>query len=279
MLNKQYDNDTILNNQLGNAYMLNEHHINHLGNAYILNDQEINVYVNPSAVYLASDLYFIAKTTIDVSVAPLPSMASYARRSTQWSIYTNATDIVDTVCDIALNTTQHLHSLRLLAQIYLKMILTMSDVISCHYSNTASITEKCHLIKLKLSQNMLRRHDFKLLMQSMRTKTPTANGMALLIVSIVLHCQAWNIVQHPFRITCKMIRITTAMAIGLKLFRLSVVLYIRKITGSFFSSYNPFSRGIRPIRSKRALRLGQFFKPGPVPGKEFYALKKLYNLF
>jgi hypothetical protein len=242
MLNEQHDNETMLNEQpLGNAYMLNKHHIKHLGNAYILNKQEVNnhsypifmvmdhhlvnYYDNHYAVYLANDQYMIAQleTVIYVNVTPLTIIALYASRSTQWSIFTEATGIVDPACDIALNTTQLLDSLRLLTQFYLKIMLTMSNVKSCHYSNTVSVTEKCHLIKLKLSQNILRRHDFKVFMESMRTKTPIANEVALLIVSTVLQCcQVWIIVQYPFRITWKVMRSTTAMTKGLRLLRLAI---------------------------------------------------------
>ena len=165
---------------------------------------------------------------IYVSVAPLTSMASNASRSTQWIIFTKATGMLEPACVIALNTAQLLDSLRLLTQLYLKIVLTMSNVISCHYSNTDSVTEKCHLITLKLSQNILRRHDFKVFMQSIRTKTPIANGVALLIVSAVLQCcQVWHIVQYPIGITWKVIRSTTPMIKGLRLLRLSIMLYIQ----------------------------------------------------
>ena len=250
MLNEQHDNDQMLNeqhiNDIDRDHMLNEHHIKPLGNAYILNKQEVNNhyyamflfriqllvndYDNHCTVCLANDQYIITQpeTVIYVSVAPLTSLASYASRSTQWSIFTKATGIADPACDVALNTAQPLYLLRLLTQFYLKIMLTMSNVMSCHYSNAVSVTEKCHSIKLKLRQNMLRKHDFKVFMQSMRTKTPITNVIALVIVSAVLQfCQVWNIVKYLFRITWKVIQRTTPMTKALRLLRLSIMLYIQ----------------------------------------------------
>ena len=118
-------------------------------------------------------------------------------------------------------------SLSLVTQIYLKIILTISDVISSHYSNTISITEKCHLIKLKLSQNMLRRHDFKVFMQSMRISSTIANRVALLIVSLILYCQVLKVVHNSLVMIWKDMEICNAIARGVILLRTFVILYIQ----------------------------------------------------
>jgi hypothetical protein len=85
--------------------------------------------------------------TTYVSVAPLTSMASYASRSTKGNIFSKGIGFVVSICDFSSTATELVDLLRLLTQFYLQIILTISDVISCHYSNTISITEKCHLIK------------------------------------------------------------------------------------------------------------------------------------
>ena len=139
------------------------------------------------AVFLANHQYIILQleTVIYVSVAPLTGMASYASRSNQWSVFRKAIGIAEPACDVALNTAQLLDSLRLLTQIYLKIMLTISNIMSCHYSNTVSVTEKCLLIKSKPRQNILRRHDFRVFMQSMRTRTLMTNGVALSMVLVL----------------------------------------------------------------------------------------------
>ena len=112
-------------------------------------------------------------------------------------------------------------------QLYLQIMLTLLDCVFVHNNTSICIARKCLLIKLKLNQNMVRRHDFKVYMQSMKFSSTTANGVALLIVSVFLYCQVLKVIQYPFVIIWKVIGITTVIARGVRLLRMSVILYIQ----------------------------------------------------
>ena len=112
-------------------------------------------------------------------------------------------------------------------QFYVQIILRLLDCVIVHYNSSISIAEKCLLIKLKLNQNMVRRHDFKVYMQSMSTSSATANGISLLIVSVYLYCQVLNILRYFSVIMWVVTPITTVIARGVKLLRMFVILYIQ----------------------------------------------------
>ena len=88
-------------------------------------------------------------------------------------------------------------------QFYVNMMLTLFDYGFCHYNTPTDIPTKCLLIKLKLNQNMLRRHDFKALFQSFRGNSATANRVALLIMSVFIYYEACKVVKYPYVMTRK----------------------------------------------------------------------------
>ena len=112
-------------------------------------------------------------------------------------------------------------------QFYHQIMLTLLDCVFV-YDNTICIARKCLLIKLKLNQNIVRRHDFKVYMQSMRISSTTANGVTLLIVSVFLYCQVLKVIQYLFVIMWKVIGITGVIARGVRLLRMSVISYIQR---------------------------------------------------
>ena len=74
-----------------------------------------------------------------------------------------------------INKPTKLHnSLIFLMQMYLKIIMSFSDYLNClafHHNSSISIAQRCCLITLKFNQNMLRRHDFKAILQSITITT------------------------------------------------------------------------------------------------------------
>jgi hypothetical protein len=72
---------------------------------------------------------------------------------------------------------------------YVKMVLTLSDYVCIHNNTHICIAARSLLVKLKLQQNLIRRHDFKIYVQSMKNLLPIGNALALLIGLIFLYCQ------------------------------------------------------------------------------------------
>ena len=113
---------------------------------------------------------------------------------------------------------------------YIKIILTLFECSCCYHTTSISIASTIFLIKLKLIQNMLRRYDFKALLQSMRTNTAIANGVALFIVFVFLCYQACQVLNYLVARTLKMVnmmKMKTSLRKEVNLLRLFVILYLQ----------------------------------------------------
>jgi hypothetical protein len=121
------------------------------------------------------------------------------------------------------STIDPMDALMSILQLYVKIMLTLLDHVVCHYNSSICIARKCCLIRLKLHQTMLRRHDFKVCMQSTKISSGMANGVALLMVSVFLYCQVLTLLLHFLLIMWNMIGITTAIAKVVRLSRISVI--------------------------------------------------------
>jgi len=140
--------------------------------------------------------------------------------------YKNVMQCTKLKLDETSSTFNPINALMSILQLYVQIMLTLLDHVVCHYNSTICISTKCCLIRLKLNQAMLRRHDFKVYMQSIKISSGIANGVALLMVSVFLYCQVLTLVLHSLLIMCKMMGITTAIAKVVSLSRSLVILHI-----------------------------------------------------
>ena len=112
-------------------------------------------------------------------------------------------------------------------QFYVKILLTLFDCVSSHYNTPIDVAAKCLLINLKLHQNMLRKHDFKALYQSIRCYPAIANGVALLIMSVILYYKTWIVEMYHFVMTWVFIRIIAEFWKRVSLLRLFMTLHLQ----------------------------------------------------
>ena len=112
---------------------------------------------------------------------------------------------------------------KFLIQLYTKTVQNLTNHFAIYYHTITSMINKCLWIKLKLAQNIIRKHDFNAFIRSIRSGTVISNGVSIFIIFIFIYFHDWQQLQHQI-LAIKKILIKKRIIRNMKLLTFKILL-------------------------------------------------------